>query len=194
MLKMLLSSATSALLPTGCANINKSLLFIASLFLCFATQAKPPKGLSLFVKHEINSTDKISSVGLAQRINFAYSDLGAEATTNISYAEVMTQAGYLEDYMAWEMGIKLGYFSDVFFYIEAGIDLAEGLLNTRRYDDCCYNDYDQSDNPDGYAGIGFGFQLNKARIEFSTRARQIDSDYWQSEAHLFYGAQLSIEF
>jgi hypothetical protein len=170
-------------------------LFIAATLLyCSTSLAKVPEGLGIFVKQEINATDKISSVGMFQRINFAYSDLGAEATTNISYAEVVTEDGDLEEYMAWEMGIKFGYFSDVFFYVEAGIDLSETLLNDSRNDNCCSNYYEQTNSPDGYAGVGFGFQLKKARIEFSTRARKIDSDVWQSEAYLFYGAQLTIEF
>jgi hypothetical protein len=174
--------------------VKKSLLLLSALMLCFTTQAKTPKGMSIFVKHEINATDKISSVGIAQRIRFAYSDMGAEATTNISYAEVITEEGYLEEFMAWEVGVKFGYFSNISVYVEAGIDLSESLLNDNRNDDCCYDYYDQHNSPDGYAGAGIGFQLNRARIEFSARARKIDSELWQSAAYVFYGAQLTIEF
>jgi len=174
--------------------VKKGLLLVPILFLCFNTQAKTLEGMSIFVKHEINATDKISSVGVAQRIRFAYSDMGAQATTNISYAEVITEDGYLEEFMAWEVGVKFGYFSDVSFYIEAGIDLSEALLNDNRNDDCCYDYYDQHNSPDGYAGAGIGFQLSKASIELSARARKIDSERWQSAAYVFYGAQLTIEF
>lgn len=176
--------------------MKSCLILLLSLFLSCAAQAKNPQGLGIFVKQEINATDKIISLGLVQRINFSYSELGAETTTNISYAEVLTEEGYFEDYMAWEMGVKFGYFSEFFFYIEAGIDLAEGLLDAERYDDdCCYDHYyAQSNDLDGYAGLGFGFQFERTRLELSARARQIDSAYWHSDAYLFYGAQLTIAF
>ncbi|MDP5029573.1 hypothetical protein [Paraglaciecola sp.] len=169
-------------------------LFVSLSVLSFTSQGKPPKGLSIFVKQEINTTDRITGVGVAQRIEFAYSDFGAETTTNINHAEVLTEDGYLEEFLAWEVGVKVGYFSDVFFYVEAGIDLAEGILNADRNDDCCYTNYEQNNDPDGYAGLGLGFQLQHARLELSARARQLDSDNWRSQAYIFYGAQLSIGF
>jgi len=150
-------------------------------------------GLSFFVKQEVNDTDKINSIGIAQQFNFANSDLGGEATTNLSYAEVVSDAGYLEEFIGWEVGLRLGYFSTVFAYVEAGFDLGESILNDKRYD-CCDDYYAQHNEPDGYAGLGLGLKLEYLRFEVSVRARQLDSEYWRSERQIFYGAQVSIAF
>jgi hypothetical protein len=162
---------------------------------CMSSHAmgKDIDGLSLFVKQEVNDTDRISSVGIAQQFNFANSDLGGEAITNLTYAEVVSEAGYLEEFIGWEVGLRLGYFSKVFAYVEAGFDLGESILNDSRYD-CCEDYYAQHDDPDGYAGLGMGFNVEYLRFEVSIRARQLDSEYWRSERQIFYGAQLSISF
>lgn len=155
---------------------------------------KDVKGFGVFVKHETNDTDNITGVGISQRVNFHRSELGAEFTTNINYAEVLTESGYLEEFMAWEGGVKLGYFSTVFVYVEAGIDLAELFVNDRDDDDCC-RFFDKQDNdPDGYAGLGLGVQLQHLRVEAFARARQIDSYYWRNESQAYYGFQLSLGF
>jgi hypothetical protein len=158
-----------------------------------ASQSKSIKGIGIFVKTEANSTDNIAGVGVFQRLEYNNSPFAMEVSTTLNYAEVLTEQGFVEDYLAWEGGMKLGYFSDLFIYIEAGIDLSELALDDRR-NDCC-EEYERRNNSiDGYAGVGAGVTLGHLRLELFSRLRQIDGANWTSESHVFYGAQLSVAF
>ena len=66
-------------------------------------------------------------------------------------------------------------------------------MNDARDDD---NFYDSQENNaiDGYAGLGAGINAKNIRIEGFVKARQIDSDTWDSDKQIFYGLQLSLFF
>ena len=147
----------------------------------------------MFVKHEFNSTDSITGVGISQNYASLSNMLVGQVNSSINYAEVLTEGQVLEDFLAWEVGGKIGYFSDFFIYIEAGIDLTELAFSDER-DDCCEDFSNDNNNIDGYAGLGAGVDLGEFRIEVFSRVRQIDTRNWTSESHVFYGAQMSLLF
>jgi hypothetical protein len=169
--------------------ITGVLLFIA--LCCQDVLAK--EDLGVFIKHEFNSTDSITGVGISQNLASHSSLLSGQVSTSINFAKVLSEDQILEEFIAWEVGIKLGYFSDFFIYVEAGLDLTELAFSDER-DDCCRDVSERDNNIDGYAGLGAGFDLGALRVEIFTRARQIDGRYWRSESAIFYGAQLSLVF
>jgi hypothetical protein len=171
--------------------ITGILLLILSVFWAHSASAK--KGVGVFVKHEFNSTDNITGVGISQNYASISKVLVGQVNSSINFAEILTQDQVLEEFLAWEIGGKLGYFSDFFIYVEAGIDLTELAFSNER-DDCCRDFTHDDNNIDGYAGLGGGVDLGVLRLELFTRLRQIDSKNWQSESHVFYGAQLSLLF
>lgn len=173
--------------------MKTTLLTISSLFFCACAHSRPNDDWAIFAQYEFNDTDKITGVGVSQRFVAPRSDVGGEFSTSLNYAEILTEEGYIEDYLGWEMGVKLGYFSEIFFYIEAGLDLAETLFESNR-ENCCLSSSHENNSIDGYAGAGAGIQLGGLRIEIFSRARQIDGLNWRSESQVFFGSQLSIVF
>lgn len=176
--------------------MHKGMMLIGLSSLLFCTGLFAREVPRVFVQYEFNDTDSIKTVGVANFIPFYNSDFGAQAMTSFSFAEVMTKDNYLQDYLAWEAGFRMGYYGAVIAYIEAGIDLTELVLNTQR-GDCCgsFNDNDNyHDQVDGYVGIGAGLQIQALTIDAFVRLRQIDTRYWQSAEQSYYGIQLSVSF
>lgn len=167
------------------------LVFICSAL--WAQNAFAKKGIGVFVKHEFNSTDTITGVGVSQNYASISNLLVGQVNSSINFAEILTQDQVLEEFFAWEIGGKLGYFSDFFIYIEAGIDVTELAFSEER-DECCRDSYNDDNNIDGYAGLGAGVDLGMLRLELFSRLRQIDTNNWKSKSHAFYGAQLSLLF
>jgi hypothetical protein len=174
--------------------MHKGMMLIGLSSMLFGTGLLAREEPRVFVQYEFNDTDTIRTVGVGNFIPFSNSDFGAQAMTSFSYAEVMTKDNYLEDYLAWEAGFRMGYYGVVIAYIEAGIDLTELLLKTDK-NDCCgsFNDNNQ-DQVDGYVGVGAGLQIQALTIDAFARLRQIDTRYWQSAQQSYYGIQLSVSF
>ncbi|MFT6898784.1 MAG: hypothetical protein ACJA13_003211 [Paraglaciecola sp.] len=176
--------------------MHKGMILIGISSMLFATGLLAREEPRVFVQYEFNDTDSIKTVGVANFIPFHNSDFGAQAITSFSYAEVMTKDNYLQDYLAWEAGFRMGYYGAVIAYIEAGIDLTEWILKTDK-NDCCgsFNDNDNNqDYIDGYVGVGAGLQIQALTIDAFARLRQIDTRYWQSAQQTYYGIQLSVSF
>jgi hypothetical protein len=174
--------------------MHKGFVFISAVAMLFATSLSAEEKSKVFVQYEANHTDHINTVGVSNFMPFPNSDFGAEALTSFSYAEVMTNAGTLEQYLAWQAGFRMGYYGAIFAYIEAGVDLSELILEQERNDCCEYSDDPMEDSVDGYIGVGTGLQLDVISIEVFARLRQIDSRYWHSAEHSYYGVQLSVQF
>ncbi|KXJ56852.1 MAG: hypothetical protein AXW17_03600 [Colwellia sp. Phe_37] len=190
-----------------------ALLFIAFFILQFlsifnANAYESPK-FGFFIKNEVNDGNNISGIGAEMWFTHRNSNFGASVLTSIGHGDVTDRNNVKHDYFAWEAGLKLGYFSDVFAYAEVGFDLGELALNDRNEDDeyRIYssdqkNDfvvsnrrrYDEANNIDGYVGIGAGVKFDHLQIEAFTRLRQIDGEYWKAENQAFTGAKLSVVF
>lgn len=153
----------------------------------------------LFSTYESNGRDFIEGVGIGLTFNGSNSNLGFQFNTSINNAEVRATDGYIEDYFAWQGSVKVGLFSKVSVYLEAGVDLTELLFHDLRYDD--HNDYHDNgyhhhyeDDIDSFIGIGGGIQLGRLKFEGFSRLREIDSQYWEAESEVFTGVQFSVNF
>lgn len=120
--------------------------------------------------------------------------------------------------MAWEIGGKFGYFSDIFLYGEFGFDFGEFAFqdreedNNRRRCQCSedeynsrsysndlnsnfyYNRNDESNDIDFYLGVGTGVDFEHLQLTAYTRYRQVDGVGWATEGRVFSGVKLSVSF
>ncbi|WP_143764406.1 hypothetical protein [Cognaticolwellia mytili] len=184
------------------------LLMMIFLVVFSANAYQSPK-FGLFIKNEVNDNDYISGIGAEMWLTNRDSNFGVSVLTSIGKAEVTDQDNIQHDYFAWEAGLKLGYFSNVFAYAEVGFDLGELAFQDRNEDDgyhVYYGDedndfvsvnrkrYDDSNNIDGYVGVGTGFKFDHLQIEGFVRLRQVDGEYWKANNQVFSGAKLSVVF
>jgi len=175
----------------------------------FTASAFESPSFGFFIKNEVNDNGHISGVGAEVWLTNRESNFGVAVLTSIGHAEVTGRDNNEHNYLAWEAGVKLGYFSDVFAYAEVGFDLGELALQDRDEDDelgIYYGDddndfvevnrrrYDGANNIDGYVGVGAGFKFDHLQIEAFTRLRQIDGEYWKADNQAFTGAKLSVVF
>ncbi|MBF7073799.1 hypothetical protein ISG33_10355 [Glaciecola sp. MH2013] len=166
----------------------KALLIALSLFVSTATFAGDR--MTFFVKQESNASDSLSGVGFSGIISTPRSHVKGEVITSLNAVTVLDNDGYQQEFLGLDLGLRVGYFNDVFVYIEGGFDAFESSF--KDYDRV--NDYYSEDTVDGYASVGGGFQAGPLRIEGYVKARQINADTWQSDKALFYGIQTSIAF
>lgn len=184
-------------------------------FIEFA-QAYENDHFSIFVTSEYNDTDNINGIGIAVLHKNYASNLGMSIHTSLANAEVIDEYGLYQDYLGWEIGGKVGYFSDVFLYVEAGFDAGELLLqnrnednNHRRYNNNTDNILedllvdivsniasvdDRKNGVDGYIGFGGGIDLGHTKIELFSRYRQIDGEFWKANNQIFYGLKATLSF
>ena len=150
--------------------------------------------IKLFVQHELNDTDTISSLGVSHSLLDTHSKVRGDLLASVGYAQIEDKDDIIQHFLTSDFGVRLGYYDKMFVYVEGGIDLLEILFRDFR-DDPDYYYYDQSDNtPDGYAAVGAGIDSGKLKIEGFVKVRNIDSDNWDSKHHVFYGLQLSLSF
>jgi len=151
--------------------------------------------IAVFVKSESHNEDTLSSIGVSVLFKNQRTNLGLKVSTAIGTADIHDEALYKQEYLAWEAGIKMGYFSKLFFYGELGVDLAEFILHDRDDEYEYYDRHHHQDNDiDGYIGIGAGINFGKIQLETFARIRQIDSDGWQAQHVTYSGVQLSLSF
>ena len=167
------------------------LLMLTSVMLSHFCWAK--ESTRLFVQHELNDSDKISSIGISQSITQANNKVYGELLVSLGYAEILDSNEMVQHFVISDIGVRLGYYDRLYVYVEAGIDLFEVLFQSYRDE----NDFDYDSNqnsPDGYAALGLGLDTGKVRIGGFIKARKLDSDYWDSEHNVFYGLQFSLSF
>ena len=169
---------------------------------------------SVFMTHELNGDSTITSVGVAITFKDPQSNFGANVSMSLGNAEIVTSKLHIEDYLAWELGAKVGYFSDVSIYLEAGIDLGELIgrdhLDDEHHDNHSYSSFDSdyfhdddhyhddyrtsTDSLDAYIGIGGGIDFGHAQLNGHVRLRQIDSEDWKALDNVYSGVTLSVSF
>lgn len=184
-------------------------LLIAAFITTFTASAFESPRFGFFIKNEVNDNSYISGIGAEMWLTNRESNFGVAVLTSIGYAEVTGRDNNEHNYLAWEAGLKLGYFSDVFAYAEVGFDLGELAFQDRDEDDELgihyVNDdnnfvevnrrrYDGANNIDGYIGVGAGLKFDHLQIEAFTRLRQIDGEFWKADNQAFTGAKLSVVF
>ena len=183
---------------------------VVILFLsAFSASASQSPKFGFFIKNEVNGDDYISGVGSEIWLTNRDSNFGMSVLTSIGKAEVTDREGTQHDYIAWEAGFKFGYFSDIFAYAEVGFDLGELAFQDRDEDHhyrVFHNDddndfvvvnrshHDDSNDIDGYVGVGAGFKFEHLQIEAFTRYRQVDGEHWKADSQAYTGAKLSVVF
>jgi len=170
---------------------------------------------SIFVTHELNGDSSITSVGAGMTFKDNHSNFGANISMSLGNAEIVTNKLRVEDYLAWELGAKVGYFSDISLYLEAGVDLGE-LFGREHHDDDHFHDnsfnlfddhYDdhhshyhddhysnRTDSLDAYIGVGGGINFGHVQLSGQVRFRQIDSEEWKSLDDVYTGVTLTMSF
>jgi len=195
--------------------LKKSVKTISVLFLlCSAFSSSAEDSFSIFISSEYHGEDQINGFGVSALLKNSESNIGVSILSSIAPSEVIDTRGFNQHYIAWEVGAKFGYFSDVFFYAELGFDFGELTLQSRGEND--RNDYgyydddgeldftnfieirdrveDNSNDIDGYVGIGAGYDFGNFQIEAFTRYRQIDGEFWKADNQAFAGFRASLSF
>lgn len=183
-----------------------------SFLLCCAFSSNAEDSFSIFISSEHQSEDQINGFGVSALLKNSESNIGVSIFSSIAPSEVIDTRGFNQHYIAWEVGAKFGYFSDVFFYAELGFDFGELTLQSRGEDDRYdYHDddgefdftdfieirnrvHDNSNDIDGYVGIGAGYDFGRFQIEAFTRYRQIDGEFWKADNQAFAGVRASLSF
>jgi hypothetical protein len=182
------------------------------ILLCSTFSSNAIESVSIFISSEHQGEDRVTGFGVSALLKNSESNLGVSILSSIAPSEVIDTRGYNQHYLAWEVGAKFGYFSDVFFYAELGVDFGELALQDRDEDnrhgyydddgDITFSDFvdlrnrvnDNSNDIDGYVGIGAGYDFGRFQIEVFTRYRQIDGEYWKADNQAFTGIRGSISF
>jgi hypothetical protein len=151
--------------------------------------------VTLFTHHELNDSDSISGVGISGIIGARHGNFKSEVVTSLNSVTVLDTDGYQNDYLGLDLGLRFGYFNDVFLYFEGGIDMFEAIFEHEEDEPIFHSDnYYDSNTIDGYAALGAGIQAGNLRIEGFVKARHIDADYWEADKTIFYGMKLSLAF
>lgn len=189
--------------------MKKIIIFICfSLLFSVNSYAKKQNDYIIFIHHDANESDRYSSIGVEiihRKIN---SYLGFSVNSSLGYARVTDTYDYQHDFIAWEGGMKFGYFADFSLYAEFGVDLAELAFNDRSDDDHHHNnthyntdfekenfDHHNSRNDiDGYIGIGSSFMIEQVKVTGFVRFREISGHNWQAKNNTFSGIELAVVF
>ena len=169
-----------------------------TILLFASTTAFASDSFTIFTKHELNDTDSISGIGFSGIMGSHNSNFKSEVITSLNSITVIDEFGYQQEYFGLDLGIRFGYFSDIFMYFEGGFDVFEAFYKHENNDPIfnshyTYDTYD-ANNLDGYVALGAGIQAGNLRIEGFVKARQIDAEYWNANKTLFYGMQFSLSF
>jgi hypothetical protein len=189
----------------------KLFIIVVLFFYSVTSYAETTENLGFFIKTEFNDDDYINGFGSEVWLTNKTSDFGVAVNTSIGNAKVTDMFNVKHSYLAWDLGFKFGYFSEVFIYGEVGFDLGELILRDRDEDDYdedisfrdffggltlddYYDEYDRSNDIDGYLGAGIGVKFDTVTFEAYSRYRQIDGEYWKANNQVFNGIKLTLLF
>jgi hypothetical protein len=166
------------------------------LILClFSSYSNAQESFNIFAKREFNQSDQLVGVGVSTMIGSPNTNVKGELISSLNYATVLDDRGFMRDYLALDTGVRLGFYGQTFIYIEAGFDVFELVWQDIRDEEYeIFDDTEQTNTIDGYAGLGAGINTKHIRVEAFVKARKIDTEVWESDKYLFYGLQLSLVF
>ncbi len=192
----------------------KILLLIVVTFFASSVYAVTEAHVGFFIKNEMSGDDYINGVGTEVWLLNEETHIGVALNSSIGTAHVADTYNFKHSYVAWDMGIKFGYFSDIFVYGELGFDLGELILHDRDEDDYdeyedshdfvdyivdvfiddFYDNYGGTNDIDTYIGAGVGIKFDNVIIEAFSLYRQIDGEYWKANNQNFSGLKLTVTF
>lgn len=162
-----------------------------------------------YFKSEFHDQNVIYSIGTEFLLQWPHSNIGVAINSSINAASIVDKKNTTQEFITAELGGRFGYFSDLSVFIEAGVDLGEGLGNLlhssifERNDDRQYSyhnsDYDDNYeypfNVDSYIGLGVGVNLNKTiRLEGFSRFREINGTDWDAKSQIYSGVTFALIF
>ena len=218
-----LSSSKNTTFPSIEFRFAFILFFFLLLVFNNTAFAKSKDRFSFFVTNEQNGNDYIRGIGVSSLHKINGTHMGIEVDTSLSTAEIFDGDGGSQDYVAWELGGKFGYFSDIFLYGEFGFDFGEFTFQGREEDSnrrSCqcrdeeynnqnyssdyysndlnpnfnYDNHDESNDIDFYLGVGTGVDFEHIQLTAYARYRQVDGEGWAAEGRVFSGVKLSLSF
>ncbi len=162
------------------------------IFASCASFAKSTFGVS--VSRENADIGNISTFNFYSQFTDPRTKLGYQLGTGLSAAEITDFDGYVDHYTAWEGNVRVGLFSEVSIYLEAGIDIGE-LLVIDDHHDHYHSPYDDHHNEvDNYFGAGFGLSQEHIDIRVFSRYRYIDGSNLHDNQDVFTGVEFSLHF
>ncbi|GAA6206637.1 hypothetical protein [Thalassotalea sp. SU-HH00458] len=190
------------------------------LLVCHLAVASTDQQIGFFLKSEFNDGDYINGIGSEYWLINPNSSVGLAINSSLGNAKVTDDLSIEHHYLAWDLGIKFGYFDDIFVYAELGFDFGEMVLSDRDKDEYDHNltfsefltylatdgytqhhsyadyyqDYDSSNDIDGYIGSGVGVKFDQIVVEGFARYRQIDGEYWQADSQIYSGVKVTLLF
>ncbi len=189
--------------------MKKVIVFICfSLLFSISTYANKSNDYTVYLHHDSNESDHYSSIGVEIIQRQVNSYLGFSVNSSLGYAQVIDKLNYQHNFIAWEAGMKFGYFADFSLYAEFGVDLAELAFNDRSDDDYThskkdyyttfendnFDDHYSDNNVDGYIGIGSSFMIEQIKVTGFIRFREISGHNWQAKNNTFSGIELALVF
>ena len=169
--------------------MNKIILFLFTVIL--TTGARGEDILSVSASRETADIGEISSVYLSATLADSVSNVGMRFSTGLNFADIINSYGETDSYVAWDIAMKFGYFSDLSFYVEGGFDLGEALVDDSNENE----EYDEGfDNVDYFLGAGTGLTLENLGLNFFGRYRHLNGLYLEDTSEWFTGMEFSIYF
>ncbi|NVJ50615.1 MAG: hypothetical protein HWE13_13620 [Gammaproteobacteria bacterium] len=171
----------------------KKLLLLSLLVISTITSAWAKNAVGVAVSREYADIGDIASISVYGQFTDEHSNLGFQVGTSLSSAEITDFDGYVDEYAAWEGFARMGLFSDLQIYVEAGIDLGEMIVHDDRHHDYYYYDDDHNEI-DFYMGAGIGISTQNIDVRAFSRYRYIDGIYLTDNKDWFSGVEVSIHF
>ncbi|WMS86105.1 hypothetical protein [Pleionea litopenaei] len=164
-----------------------------ALFSALFNSASAENTFGMSVSREFADIGDITSLNLYSQFSDPHSHLGFQLGTSISRAEITDFDGYVDNYGAWEGFARIGLFSDIQIYMEAGIDIGEMLVYDDRHHDYYYYDEDRNEI-DFFMGAGVGLSTDNVDIRVFSRYRYIDGLYLTDNQDWFSGLEFAVHF
>ncbi|WP_144392547.1 hypothetical protein [Pleionea sediminis] len=156
-----------------------------------ASFAESTVGFSLSREHA--DIGNIASFNIYSQFTDSRTNFGYQLGTGLSAAEITDYDGYVDHYTAWEGFGRIGFFSDVSLYLEAGIDIGEMLwLDDDHHHDHYYDEH--HNDVDNFIGAGFGLSQDHFDLRVFSRYRYIDGYNLHDNQDVFTGVEFSLHF
>lgn len=166
--------------------------------LCFvmliSTVSYADSTFGVSVSREVSDIGDINTINFYSEFTFPRSDFGYQLGTGLSSAEITDFDGWVDHYTAWEGNVRIGLFSEISLYLEAGIDIGELLVVDDRHDHYHHHYDDHHNEVDNYLGAGFGISQRHVDIRVFSRYRFIDGIELHDNQDVFTGVEVSLHF
>ena len=170
----------------------KKIIFLL-VFVIMALPLHADDLLSVSASRESSDIGEISSVHLSAILANPSSKIGIQVSTGLNFADILNYNDELHSYVAWDVILKFGYFSNLSIYVEGGFDLGEAIVEDVSGSDEDWED-DDFNSVDGFLGVGAGLILDNIGINLYARYRHLNGPYLDDTSDWFSGMEFSVYF